>query len=319
MANRCPPANPWNSTSSSSAPGRPGSPPRSGSSSCRPSSASCVVEKGSEVGAHILSGAVIDPIGLDRLLPGWRDEDTPIKTAVTDDRFYWLGHIGGAAAAELPDAAADVEPRQLHRARSAMSAAGSPPRPRRSASKSIRASPRPKCCTDETARCAGVATGDMGIGKDGKPRSRLHAAAWSCARKYTLFAEGARGSLSKTADRANTGLTEGREPQKFGIGLKELWQVAPGQAPARPGAAHVRLAARQRNRRRLVPLSLRRQPGLGRLRRPSQLRESVSVAVRGIPALQDASAHPRHLRGRQARCPMARAPSPRAAISRCRS
>src|SRR3954453_23403827 len=54
-----------------------------------------VVEKGSEVGAHILSGAVIDPIGLDRLLPEWRSEDTPIKTAVTDDRFYWLGPAGG--------------------------------------------------------------------------------------------------------------------------------------------------------------------------------------------------------------------------------
>src|SRR6478735_4309854 len=54
-----------------------------------------VVEKGSEVGAHILSGAVIDPIGLDRLLPQWRDEDTPIKTPVTDDRFYWLGAAGG--------------------------------------------------------------------------------------------------------------------------------------------------------------------------------------------------------------------------------
>src|SRR5688572_31996539 len=54
-----------------------------------------VVEKGSEVGAHILSGAVIDPVGLDRLLPDWRGEDTPVKTAVTDDRFYWLSASGG--------------------------------------------------------------------------------------------------------------------------------------------------------------------------------------------------------------------------------
>ena len=59
-----------------------------------PAAAVVVVEKGSEVGAHILSGAVIDPIGLDRLLPEWRSEDTPIKTAVTDDRFYWLGPAG---------------------------------------------------------------------------------------------------------------------------------------------------------------------------------------------------------------------------------
>ena len=74
-----------------------------------------VVEKGSEVGAHILSGAVIDPVGLDRLLPDWRSEDTPIKTAVTDDRFYWLTAGGGAAAAEFHDAAADEQSRQLHR------------------------------------------------------------------------------------------------------------------------------------------------------------------------------------------------------------
>src|ERR671939_1929179 len=60
-----------------------------------PEMAVVVVEKGSEVGAHILAGAVIDPIGLDRLLPEWRSEDTPIKTPVTDDRFYWLGPAGG--------------------------------------------------------------------------------------------------------------------------------------------------------------------------------------------------------------------------------
>ena len=74
-----------------------------------------VVEKGSEVGAHILSGAVIDPVGLDRLLPDWRGEDTPIKTAVTDDRFYWLSARRRAAAAEFHDAAADEQSRQFHR------------------------------------------------------------------------------------------------------------------------------------------------------------------------------------------------------------
>ena len=65
-----------------------------------PELAVVVVEKGSEVGAHILSGAVIDPIGLDRLLPDWRNEDTPIKTPVTDDRFYWLGPAGGRVEVE---------------------------------------------------------------------------------------------------------------------------------------------------------------------------------------------------------------------------
>ena len=74
-----------------------------------------VVEKGSEVGAHILSGAVIDPIGLDRLLPDWRNEDSPIKTAVSDDRFYMLDANGLVAASQFHDAAADEQSRQLHR------------------------------------------------------------------------------------------------------------------------------------------------------------------------------------------------------------
>ena len=107
--------------------------------------------------------------------------------------------------------------------------------------------------------------------------------------KYTLFAEGARGSLTKTLI-ARFGLDADREPQKYGIGLKELWQVAPAKHQPGPGAAHLRLAARQPHRRRLVPLSFRRQPGVGRLRRASQLRESLPLAVRGVPALQDPSA-----------------------------
>ena len=67
-----------------------------------PDLAVVVVEKGSEVGAHILSGAVIDPVGLDRLLPGWRDEDTPVRQQVTDDRFYWLGPAGGLRIPNFP-------------------------------------------------------------------------------------------------------------------------------------------------------------------------------------------------------------------------
>src|SRR5882757_3865936 len=69
-----------------------------------------VLEKGSEVGAHILSGAVVDPIGIDALLPGWRDDENPFKQPVLDDRFYWLT-AGSAVAAEHPDAAADEQPR----------------------------------------------------------------------------------------------------------------------------------------------------------------------------------------------------------------
>ena len=178
-----------------------------------------------------------------------------------------------------------------------MSAAGSPPRPRRSASRSIRASPRPKCCTENGA-VVGVATGDMGIGKDGKPRSDF-TRGMELRAKYTLFAEGARGSLSKQLI-AKYGLD--RRPRAAEVRHRPEGALAgrAGQASSRAGAALVRLAARQFDRRRLVPLSLRRQSRVGRLRRPSQLLQSVSVAVRGIPALQDPSAGARHLRGRQA-------------------
>ena len=199
------------------------------------------MEKGSEVGAHILSGAVIDPIGLDRLIPEWRDEDTPIKTAVTADRFYILG---ASAALRLPtcaDAAADEQSWQLHR----LAGRGLPlsrrARRKRSASRSIRASPPPRLLFENGA-VAGIATGDMGVAKDGHHKSGF-ARGMELRGKYTLFAEGARGSLSKVLIE-HFGLRQDREPQKFGIGLKELWQVAPDKHKPAARAAHAWLAAR---------------------------------------------------------------------------
>ena len=158
---------------------------------------------------------------------------------------------------------------------------------------------------DGNGAVAGVATGDMGLAKDGH-RKDSFTRGMELRAKYTLFAEGARGSLSKTCSQ-RFGLGEGREPQKFGLGLKELWQVAPEKHRARPGAAHLRLAARQPHRRRLVPLSFRRQSRFGRLRRPSQLRKSLSFAVRGVPALQDPSAGSRRRSRAASGSPMARA------------
>ena len=130
-----------------------------------------------------------------------------------------------------------------------------------------------------------------------------------------------RGRARQPQQAADRALRARRRPRAAEIRHRPQGAVAgrAREAPARPGAAHVRLAARQPHRRRLVPLSLRRQPGVGRLRGPPQLRQSLSLAVRGVPALQDPSADARHLRGRQAHRPTARAPSPRAATSRCRS
>ena len=182
-----------------------------------------VVEKGSEVGAHILSGAVIDPVALDRLLPEWRSEDTPIKTAVTDDRFYWLGQSG---ALRLPNL---LMPPLMSNHGNYIVSLGLVCRWLATKAEALGVEIYPGFAATEVLfdndAVVGVATGDMGIGKDGAPKSSF-TRGMELRAKYTLFAEGARGSLSKSLI-AKFDLAAGREPQKFGIGLKELWQVAP--------------------------------------------------------------------------------------------
>jgi electron-transferring-flavoprotein dehydrogenase len=190
----------------------------------------CLIEKGSEIGAHILSGAVIDPIGIDELIPNWSEKGAPIKTPVKEDHFWiltkhheiriphfllpplmsnkrnyivslgdlcrWLGHQAEKLGVEIYAGFAGAE----------------------------------VLYNDDGAVC-GVATGDMGIGKDGQPTAHFTRGVELRA-KYTLCAEGARGSLTKTLFE-QFGLRDGVDPQKFGIGIKELWQVDP--AKHRPG------------------------------------------------------------------------------------
>jgi len=183
-----------------------------------------VVEKGSEVGAHILSGAVIDPVGLDRLLPEWRSEDTPIKTPVTDDRFYWLGPAGGL---RLPNF---LLPPLMSNHGNYIVSLGNVCRWLATKAEGLGVEIYPgfaaaEVLYGERGEVAGVATGDMGVGKNGKHKEGF-ARGMELRGKYTLFAEGARGSLSKQIiDRFE--LARDRDPQKFGIGLKELWKVAP--------------------------------------------------------------------------------------------
>jgi electron-transferring-flavoprotein dehydrogenase len=182
-----------------------------------------VVEKGSEVGAHILSGAVIDPIGLDRLIPEWRTEDTPIKTAVRDDRFYLLGPSG---AIRLPNF---MMPPLMSNHGNFIVSLGNVCRWLATKAEALGVEIYPGFAATELlindGAVAGVATGDMGIAKDGKPRSDF-TRGMELRAKYTLFAEGARGNLGKQL-LARFNLASESEPQKFGIGLKELWQVAP--------------------------------------------------------------------------------------------
>jgi len=190
----------------------------------RPEISVVVVEKGSEVGAHILSGAVIDPIGLDRLLPGWRDEDSPIKTKVSVDRFYWLSASGGL---RLPNI---LMPPLMSNHGNYVVSLGEVCRWLAAKAEAAGVEIYPGFAAGEVlydgkGAVAGIATGDMGIGKDGKPKDSF-TRGMELRAKYTLFAEGARGNLTKTLLR-QFALGAQREPQKFGIGLKELWQVAP--------------------------------------------------------------------------------------------
>ncbi len=183
-----------------------------------------IVEKGSEVGAHILSGAVIDPIALDRLLPDWRQEETPISTPVTQDRFYWLGPAG---AVRLPNF---LMPPLMSNHGNFIVSLGEVCRWLAGKAEALGVEIYPGFAAVEVlygpkGEAVGVATGDMGVDREGRPKENF-TRGMELRGKYTLLAEGARGSLTREV-LARFALAEGREPPKFGLGLKELWQVAP--------------------------------------------------------------------------------------------
>lgn len=188
-----------------------------------PETSVVVVEKGSEVGAHILSGAVIDPVGLDLLLPEWRNEETPVHTAVSADRFYMLGSSG---AVRMPNA---LMPPLMSNHGTFIVSLGDVCRYLAQKAEALGVEIYPGFAATEVLfendAVAGIATGDMGVAKDGHHKASF-TRGMELRGKYTLFAEGARGSLSKGLIE-RFGLSRDRQPQKFGIGLKELWQVAP--------------------------------------------------------------------------------------------
>jgi electron-transferring-flavoprotein dehydrogenase len=183
-----------------------------------------VLEKGSEVGAHILSGAVIDPIGLDTLIPDWKAKGAPVETPVTEDRFYYLGPAG---VLRIPNI---VMPPLMSNHGNYIISLGNLCRwlGEQAAELGVEVYPgfaAAEVLYDETGAVSGVATGDMGVGKDGQPTDRF-TRGMELKGKYTIIAEGARGSLSKVL-MARFDLTEDCQPQKYGIGLKELWEVRP--------------------------------------------------------------------------------------------
>src|SRR5271156_2488965 len=160
-----------------------------------PETSVVVVEKGSEVGAHILSGAVIDPIGLDRLVPEWRKEETPVGTPVSSDRLYVLGSSG---ALRLPNL---LMPPLMNNHGNFIASLGDVCRYLARKAEALGVEIYPGFAAAEVlfenGAVAGVATGDMGVGKDGHAKAGF-TRGMELRGKYTLFAEGARGSLAKS-------------------------------------------------------------------------------------------------------------------------
>jgi len=189
-----------------------------------------VLEKGSEVGAHILSGAVIDPIGLNELIPDWKDKGAPLETPVTEDKFVYLGPQGSLEIPTWP------MPGFMHNHGNYIASLGNLCRWLAQEAEALGVEIYPgMACSDlvftPEGGVKGVVAGVFGVGKDGRPGPdyqpgmELHG-------KYVFIAEGVRGSLAKVL-KQRFGLNEGREPEKYGIGLKELWQVPPERF--RPG------------------------------------------------------------------------------------
>ncbi|MCH6583279.1 MAG: electron transfer flavoprotein-ubiquinone oxidoreductase [Proteobacteria bacterium] len=181
----------------------------------------CIVEKGSEVGAHILSGAVLEPRSLSELIPDWKQQGAPLKTPVTSDRLLYLTKTGKV---RLPT------PPQMNNHGNYIISLGNLCRWLGEQAEGLGVEIYPGFAAAEVlysddGAVRGVATGDMGIGKDGQPTDNYQPGVELLA-KHTMFAEGCRGSLTKTLFE-RFGLRDGVDPQTFGIGLKELWQVEP--------------------------------------------------------------------------------------------
>ena len=186
-----------------------------------------VVEKGSTIGAHILSGVVVDPIGLDRLTPDWReDAERPLKQEVTDDRFYVLGSPGSIRVPNF------LMPPLMNNHGNFIGSLGAVSRWLGARAEALGVEIYPGFAATEVlygekGEVVGVATGDMGVARDGEEKSGFTRGI-ELRGKYTLIAEGARGSLAKQLIK-RFNLEADCEPQKFGLGIKEIWEVDPAK------------------------------------------------------------------------------------------
>lgn len=184
----------------------------------------CLIDKGAEIGAHILSGAIMDPRALNELIPDWKEKGAPLDTLVTEDKFVFLQQSGGF---KVPDF---LVPDSLQNQGNYVVSLGQVTRWLGEQAEALGVEiyagfAGAEVVYDENGAVKGVATGDMGVGHDGQATAafqrgmELHA-------KYTLFAEGCRGELGKLLE-AKFNLRDNVDPQTYGLGIKELWEIKP--------------------------------------------------------------------------------------------
>lgn len=187
----------------------------------------CVVEKGSEFGAHILSGAVIEPRALDELIPDWKEKDAPLRVQTKGDRIYMFKNA--TKAVELPE---KIVPKLMHNHGNYIVSLGNVVRWLAAQAEELEVMMFPGFAAADIlynpdGSVRGVLTGDMGLNAQGQPK-HSYEPGYELLAKYTVFAEGCRGHLGKRLiSRFN--LDEGKDPQHYGIGLKELWEIDPAK------------------------------------------------------------------------------------------
>src|SRR5574343_854318 len=183
----------------------------------------CLLETGSEIGAHILSGAVLEPHALNELFPDWQERGAPLNTPAGEDRFLFLTESGSF---KLPT------PPQMSNHGNYIISLGNLCRWLGEQAEALGVEIYPgfaaaEVLYHEDGSVKGVATGDMGVGRDGEPKAD-YAPGMELHAHYTLIAEGVRASLSRELDERFQ-LREGIDPQKYGIGMKELWEIDPAK------------------------------------------------------------------------------------------
>src|SRR5690606_32529895 len=187
----------------------------------------CVLEKGSELGAHILSGAVVDPRALTELIPDWKEKGAPLDTPVTEDKFLFLTQTGSRSTPNwlLPECFQN-HGNYIVRLGNLVQWLG-----QQAESLGVDVFPgfaAVEVLYNESGAVRGVATGDMGVARDGTPTANYQPGMELHAR-YTVFAEGSRGQLGRQLIERYK-LDDGRDPQSYAIGIKELWEVDPAQS-----------------------------------------------------------------------------------------